>query len=286
MTSLHETKQNAPALSQQIQPSNSALTGKRILVPRPELQSSELSNALRASGAIPFHVPLIAIHQLKQFAELSAAADQLLPNDWIFITSQNAIPAVDRIRSRNPELLQEGAVFIAAVGPASAKNARAAGLQVDFVPSVHNGASLANELGERLRGRRVLLPRSDKALPDLPELIRKYGGEPLEVVAYRTELCDRDDTLAQLTAARADAIALFSPSEMEALAHLLTNSGITSVEKQIPIVAIGEETARSCRAHGVQRPIVAADTTIDAVLHALSECFAAHNEDLPGANKR
>jgi uroporphyrinogen-III synthase len=223
MTSLHETKQNAPVLGQKISPSHSALTGKRILVPRPDFQSSELSNALKAAGAIPIHVPLISIHQLEHFEKLFAAADQLLPNDWIFITSRNAIPAVDRIRSRHPELLQEGAVYIAAVGPASARNARAAGLRVDFVPSVHNGASLANELGERLRGRRVLLPRSDKALPDLPEIIRKYGGEPLEVVTYRTELCERDDTLERLTAARANAITLFSPSEMEALAHILAH---------------------------------------------------------------
>jgi len=188
---------------------------------------------------------------------------------------------------RRRELLEAGGAYMAAVGPGTAEFARMRGLRVDFVPSAHNGVSIANELGERLRGRRVLLPRSDKASPDLPAAVRQHGGEPLEVVAYRTELSENEDMLQRINECAVDAITLFSPTEVQVLQRMSTEEGFAELQRRVPILAIGEVTAAACRKFGIQTPLVAADATVAAVIATLSKHFAAmQNGNSPGADQR
>jgi uroporphyrinogen-III synthase len=252
------------------------LLGKRVMVTRPEGQNKEICAALREAGAEAVVVPLIQIVPLPDFPLFDAALEELAPGDWIFLTSQNAVaPISARVRSRRPGLLEPGGVHVAAVGPSTADKARSVGLRIDFIPSVHTGVAIAEELGARLRGRRVLLPRSDKAGADLPEAIRFLGGEPLEVIAYRTESNEKNDTLQRIAAADVDAVTVFSPTEMHVLKLMATAKGLDELQSRVPIVAIGEVTAQACRNDGVKTPLVAAEATVAAMIEALSKHFAA-----------
>lgn len=257
------------------------------MVTRSLEQSADLCDALRAAGAEPIHIPLIEIVPLLELGPLDEALSKLRPGDWIFLTSQNAVITVRaRILMLRPELLEPNGARIAAVGPATTEKARSVGLRVDFVPRLHSGVGIANELGERLRGRRVLLPRSDKATSDLPKAILALGGEPLKVVAYQTELSEKEDTLQRIAAASVDAITLFSPTEVHALQRTLSAEGIAELQQRLPIVAIGEVTGQACRENGVRAPIIAADTTVAAVIEALRKHFSvAENSNLAGAKK-
>ena len=267
---------------------HSPLAGKRILVTRPEEQAVELCDALRRVGAEPVYVPLIVIVRMPQYSLFQNAVDKLQAGDWIFLTSQNApVPVSLNLWKRRPDLLEPGGLHIAAVGPATAEETRRVKLPVDFVPKVHKGVAIAEELGERLRGCRVLLPRSDKASSDLPEAVRRHGGEPLDVVAYRTELSEKDDVLQRIAGAHADAVTLFSPSELRGLQLMLTDAGLVELGKRVPIVAVGEVTAQECRKNGVRAPIVAADTTVAAVIEALIQYFAMPRQDnFAGADRQ
>jgi uroporphyrinogen III methyltransferase/synthase len=264
------------------------LAGKRILVTRPEERGEELCEALRKAGAVPVHIPFIVIRPIEQFSSFDEAVDQLRPGDWIVVTSPRGVDVVFfRLRMRRRELIEAGGAYMAAVGPGTAEFARMRGLRVDFVPSAHNGVSIANELGERLRGRRVLLPRSDKASSDLPEAVRQHGGEPLDVVAYRTVSTDLDDFWQRIKEAEVDAITLFSPSQAQVLRRMGTLVDLAEWQGRVPILAIGEVTAAACRKFGIQTPLVAADATVAAVIATLSKHFAAmQNGNSPGADQR
>jgi uroporphyrinogen III methyltransferase / synthase len=264
------------------------LAGKRILVTRPEEQGAALCDALRQAGAEPVHVPMIVILPLEQIPLLDEAVDKLQAGDWIFLTSQNAASTVSlRVWARRRDLLEPGGAHIAAVGPATAEKARSVGLRVDFVPAVHNGVAIAEELGVRLRGRRVLLPRSDKASTDLPDAVRRWGGEPLEVIAYLTELSEKAFVLQRIGEAAVDAIAVFSPTEARVLELVATKEGIAELQRRVPILAIGEVTAQACRKYGVLHPLVAADTSTAAVIETLRNYFAAaQNTHVSGEKPR
>ena len=95
--------------------------------------------------------------------------------------------------------------------------AERAGFFVDYQAQTHSGAALANELGEKLRDQTVFLPRSDRANPDLPQLLRNYGAEVTEVIAYRTVTPVNldEEKIAAIVNGEVEAILFFSPTAVE-----------------------------------------------------------------------
>jgi uroporphyrinogen-III synthase len=269
--------------------SPSPLAGKRIVVTRPLAQCIALCDALRAYGAEPLALPLIRIVAVGGFAELDAGLKKLRARDWIILTSQNAVdPVASRLRllrAAEPDTARD--VHIAVVGPATQQAAKEASLGAHYVAQVHDGVSLAHELGERLRGRRVLLPRSDLASTEMPAAIRQYGAEVTEVIAYRTEYVRESEAELQTLIAtrRVDAIVCFSPSAVHSLVNILGTS-VVELHDRIRFVAIGEVTARAFREAGVREPLVAADATTEAAVGVLSDHFARQvQRDFAGAKK-
>ena len=268
----------------------SPLAGKRVVVTRAAEQSTGFCDALRALGADPVVVPLIKIVPIEDFAPLDAALARLSPRDWIILTSQNAVPPLAVCaRKLHKELLgNESSVQIAVVGPATENAARTAGLKVAYVAVTHDGVSLAQELGERLRGRQVLLPRSNLAGTDMPAALHRFGAEVIEVVAYRTEpeRAAQGELQRMLATRCVDAMVCFSPSAVHSLANLLGPAQIGALQEHVVFAAIGEVTAHAFRGAGVRIPLVAADATPEAVVTALSEYFAKQAQrDFAGAKQ-
>ena len=133
-----------------------------------------------------------------------------------------------------------------------------------------------NELGEQLRDRQVLLPRSDIAGSELPDAIAQRGGTALEVIAYRTEH-DRNckkEIAALLDTGKTDAIVCFSPSAVRSLDEIIGSEWFTSIQNHIVFAAVGPITAGAFRQNGVPEPLVAEDTTDVAVVKVLRDFFA------------
>lgn len=256
----------------------SPLAGKRVVITRAAEQSSDLFGSLSSHGAIPVSLPLVSFAPPYDFAPLDAALLQWEHFDWVIFTSANAVKAVvtrsattgrDVYRAAKPPR-------VAAVGPATSVEAKRSGFSVDHVAKTHLGVALAEELGERLRGQRVFLPRSDHANPDLPAALARFGANVTEVVAYLTlRPSETDRAHATRTVQNdADAILFYSPSAVHHLADLLAPAKLPALEAHVALTAIGPVTAAALRELGVQRIIAAADTTIPAVIAALETHFA------------
>lgn len=255
-----------------------ALIGKRIVITRAAGQSEGLSKQLSALGAIAEILPLVAFAEPEDFAPLDAALASAERFDWVIFTSGQAVRTVlARGNSRSVSLGRTGKKpLFAAVGPVSAETARRAGLPVEYVANTHNGVALARELGERLLGKSVLLPRSDRANPDLPAALKKQGAHVTEVVAYRTlQPTDVDkQNLSRIATGDTDAILFFSPSAVHHFTELAGVERLRGLQDRLAITAVGPVTAGALREAGVERMIVAAETTATAVVEALEEYFA------------
>ncbi len=168
--------------------SQNALSGKRIVITRAAVQSEALARELSARGAIPVVLPLVSFADPEDFAPLDAAITEIQRFDWIIFTSAQAVRAVvKRGEELKRSLIQSGSKLrIASVGPVTAEAARQARLRVDYVAETHTGAALAEELGNRLQGAKVFLPRSDRANQGLPPALKRHGARVTEVIAYRT----------------------------------------------------------------------------------------------------
>jgi uroporphyrinogen-III synthase len=253
------------------------LAGKRIVITRTAAQCEALSKELSARGAVPLVFPLISFGEPEDFGPVDAAIGSLAGFDWVIITSAQAVRALSaRSEAIGRALAQEGGrPQVAAVGPASAEAAEVGGFQVAYVAETHNGVSLAEGLGARLRDQQVLLPRSDRANPDLPAALKKHGAKVTEVIAYRTLRAAEVDQRSLQTVAdgETDAILFFSPSAVQHFEELMGKGTLSVLENKMALTAVGPVTASALRKNGARRIFTSADTSSASILEALETYF-------------
>jgi uroporphyrinogen III methyltransferase/synthase len=218
-------------------------------------------------------LPLVSFAPPENYDELDAALARIETFDWILLTSANAVQAVERRGEELGRSLDALAKLppAAAVGPATSGAAEAAGFSVEFVATDHSGAGLARELGAELRGRKVLLPRSDRANEVLPAALRRSGALVTEVVAYRNlppSGTDRSKLHENLNDG-VDGILFYSPSAVQYFLELLGRERLVSVQGRAVMVAIGHATSAALSSAGIQRIARATDTTTKAIIEAL-----------------
>jgi uroporphyrinogen-III synthase len=269
--------------------SANSLKGKRVVVTRAAEQSEHLVQALLEKGAVPVLLPLVAFAPPDDPSLLDEAIRDLPRYDWIFLTSQNALRALqERSHLLKVNLAQTMAsVHVAAVGPATAEAAERAGLRVAHVATKHQSEVLAEELAEDLKGKRVLLPRSDRANPELADKLQRLGAQMTEIVAYRTiRPDDRDQQRVEaIVRDGADAVLFFSPSAVHHLQDLLGNEKFLEFSRRTVFAAIGPVTEDSLRKAKAARVVLAQDTTVAAVLAALTSVFSQPRPGLPAGVK-
>jgi uroporphyrinogen-III synthase len=280
--------------------SPSPLAGKRVIITRAESQSATLGEALRAKGAEIVSFPLIRIDPPDDLAPLDAVLRNLSTFDWLIFTSQNAVAAVtDRLATPTAAVIPSGArnlssmsvippasVHVAAVGKSTAEAAEAAGFVV-----AHTGkgtaAVLVHELADKLRGKRVFLPRSDRAAAALVAQLRDLGANITEVVAYRTVALDSVDKTQRESVSEADAIVFFSPSAVNAFLALAKSGVLSSLRTDAAVGAIGPVTCVALREAGLRCDFLAQEPSVDEIVVALTTHFEkAKVSSVSGANSR
>jgi uroporphyrinogen III methyltransferase / synthase len=245
------------------------LAGRTILVTRPVRDAGELGGELRTRGATVIEAPAIEIVELEDTTELDRAIRQLAAGDfaWISFTSPRAVDAVcERLhRFGLPPRIPSK---IAAVGPATAKELRDVGLEVDLLADPHTTEALANAFpsGEG----RVLLPRADIAPEGLEEQIREKGWAPVRVDAYATRYPDDlpEDARQALDDGRVDAVVFTSSSTVEGFVRLV------GPRMGTPAVCIGPVTADAALRAGFSVKAVADPHTVDGIVTALDNLFS------------
>lgn len=266
------------------------LVGKRIAITRPAAQSDALAQELAGRGAIPVVLPLVSFAEPEDLAPLDDAIAGMGQFDWLVLTSAQAVRALQQraAQLRQPMAHAGGKPGVACVGPVTAEAAKKAGLAVEYVAASHNGVALANELGEKLREAKVLLPRSDRANPDLPAALKRYGAKVTEVIAYRTLRAGEanQEGLKRIADGGADAILFFSPSAVQHFAELFGAEQMGLIQDKLAITAVGPVTAKAMHQAGVQRAVIAEDTTAASVIEALERHFAGETKTAQAGVKR
>ena len=268
----------------------SSLTGKRIVITRAAAQSESLAHELSARGAIPVVLPLVAFGEPEDFAPLDRAIAEIDQCDWMILTSAQTVRALMQraVETQKALVRTNSRLQVACVGPVTAEAARAANLPVKHVATTHNGVALAKELGSRLAGAKVLLPRSDRANPDLPAALKRLGAVITEVVAYRTlrPTESNNDSLNRVARGQADAVLFFSPSAVHNFAELFGGEKFSALQDKLAVTAVGPVTAKALHEAGIERLLVAADTTTASVVETLEKYFVSTLNAAPAGVKR
>jgi len=290
-------------------PDRRPLLGLRILNTRPASEGTGLTGRLAELGAEVIALPATRIGPPADEGPLDDALHRLAAGsvaapayDWIAFTSANAVAAFfERLlslptqvtASQTPASQASSAprydvrclagVRLAAIGPATARALAGYGLVPDLVPDQGTGKHLAAAMPD-VAGKRVLLPRSDQALPDLPAGLAARGAQVTEVVAYSVTAAYQpaayqpaaDPEPLALEAVRAGAIdvAIFcSPSALRALATMLGGEPLDRALGGAAIACIGPTTAAAAQEMGLCTPIVPGpgEYTTEGLVAALVE---------------
>jgi uroporphyrinogen III methyltransferase/synthase len=266
-----------------------SLEGKRIIVTRAAEQSESLLQSLRENNAVPVLLPMVSFSLPDDTGPLDDAIQNLGEFDWMFLTSQNALRALENRCGYLHVILREimADVQIAAVGPATSEAALSRGLQVAYVAKKHQGTALAEELSAVVGGKKILLPRSDRANPDLVQALERLGAVVTDLVAYKTVRPTEAENANYISEIErgANAILFFSPSAVHNLQDMLGAARFVVLSRTMAYSAIGPVTERALRETGVSRIVAAADTNVAAVLQALDDHFSTTPVELPAGAK-
>jgi len=251
------------------------LAGKRVLVTRALHQAGKLSDGLRALGAEPVEVPLLEIRPPDSYAALDAALLNFGQYDWLILTSANTVRAlVERALALGIALAPPASLKVAAVGEATADEARKAGFGVTFVPVTSVSESLVEGLVGGAVGQRILLARAEVARDVVPEALREAGAQVDVVDAYRNAMPEGAPERLQLALANGiDAATFTSSSSVTHLAEAAREAGVAWPFVGVPAASIGPITSGTLRELGWEPAVEANSSDIPGLISAVIQLF-------------
>ncbi len=238
---------------------SSRLAGSVVLTREPP-ENDALARELAARGAEVLEVPCIRTLPLDDPSPLADAIRALGPDGGLVVTSPRGAEAV--VAAVRPEEIR---AHVSAIGTATALPLLRAGV-VAHVADALSGNALARQLP--LPRGKILLARSDRALPDLPERLRARGATVEEVVAYRTVPGPRGEIERARSLLRTGAIVVIAFASSSAVDAFLTASPADEL-RRAGLVAIGPTTARRIRERVAVEPHVAARPDLASLLAAI-----------------
>ncbi|GGH12322.1 uroporphyrinogen-III synthase [Silvibacterium dinghuense] len=256
---------------------NLPLMGRRVLVTRAAHQASRLSARLAELGAEVIEIPSIALDPPESFASLDSAVHHLSQYSLLILTSANAVaPLLARMQFAQLSVDVLALLRVAAVGSATAKALREAGVRVDVVPDAYVAESLLTALGREMAGQHVLLVRAAVARDVIPEGLRALGANVTVAEAYRTVVPE-----ASIEKVRAlftekeripDAATFTSSSAVTNFHNLLERAGLAR-PAGLQAVSIGPVTSATLRTAAWEPAAEADPHDLDGLIEAVTRLF-------------
>ena len=253
------------------------LFGKRVLVTRTRRQASALVQRLQAAGAEPLEMPAIEIEPLRS-PEIDAAVDRLRTGDydWAVFTSANGVRLFfDRLLELGGDARAFAGTALAVIGAETARALRAYGLEADLMPEAFVAESLLDAFNvHELEAKSILLARAREARAVLPRGLAARGAAVDDVPLYETRTPLADEAVLERLQAREIDVATFTASStVSGCLELLAGRG--ELLDGVFIACIGPITAQTARDAGLQVELVSETHTIDGLVEALADHFAA-----------
>lgn len=225
------------------------LLNRRILVTRGASQAPKLSDGLRELGAVPIEVPVLEIVPPESYEPLDAAVRDLGQYDWLIVTSSNTVRVLaERAAAVGVSFAKFAPQQVGAVGAATEKAARDAGLTVAFTPKEYVAESLSDELKDKIAGKRVLLARAAIARDVIPDALRAAGATVDVVDAYRNVVpAAAPQQLRHAFARGLDAVTFTSSSSVTHFAEAAQGCGLPFPFPYISAISIGPITSQTLR---------------------------------------
>lgn len=245
-------------------------------VTRPHDPEDRLRRLLEERGARPLVHPTTALDPPRDPGPLRYAAGRIASYDWIVVTSRNAVePLRQALEAAGTARSMQGRVC--AVGPGTARALEEAGLRADAVAARHVAEGVVELLRGRVRGLRVLYPRSEGARDVIPRGLEAAGARVDVVDAYRTVPDPRgaEALAAGVDRGEVDVITFAAGSAARSFAQAWRASGVgpkgpaRAWPAGVGVVAIGPVTAAALEEEGLPVHATGEPHTLEGLVDAV-----------------
>lgn len=252
------------------------LAGRRILVTRPGKGAARMGETLEGLGARAVIAPTIRICGPEDWAPLDAAIREIQAYDWVIFTSANSPKYLaKRLKSLGvgPEALPAKTPLLA-IGPATAaameRHLRRAPSKVAKKYEAEGVVALLE--GEKMAGRRVLLPRAQEGRDAIPRALLEMGALVDDAPAYRTTPVGREalrDAFGEIEARKIDMLTFASPSALNAFVRAAGEERARKWMRRARVASIGPATTAAARKWDVAPDVEAVESTISGMTCAI-----------------
>lgn len=249
------------------------LADRTILITRPAGQGAELASLIAAQGGSSIHMPLIRIAPPDSWQPLDdalAAADTF---DWIVLASIHGVRAFcDRLRRAGRDARQLGTARLAAIGPATAREAAVHGLHCDLVADDSRSEGIVAAVGDTVRRGRFLLVRANRGRDLMRRELEALGHHVTEVAGYSSRAADDADPalLAALDDSGVDWITITSSFIAESAMRILGDR-----MRSWKVASLSPVTTATLEAAGVRPTVEARQASSAALVDAMAAWEAA-----------
>jgi len=253
------------------------LFGKRVLVTRPRKQAGSLREALAERGAQPVELPTLEIHDPESWEPLDDAIRRLKQFDFLLVTSVNGVRKfLARLREAGRDVRELMGIEIGAIGPATAGEFAANGIQVDFVPREYRAEGLLEALeGRELKGKAFLIPRARVARDLVPRILTERGARVEVIEAYYAAPPDyKPEELEALLTPPPDALTFTSSSTALNFKQLPLREETRAKLAKATVASIGPVTSATLRELGMKVDVEARESTTLGLVQALEDYFS------------
>ncbi len=245
------------------------LFGKKVLITRVEKDNAFLKQSLEELGAFVIEQPTIQFVDPDDRGPLDTALKNLKTYDTVIFTSANAVRRfIDRLWMLGKDIRDIGGTAVFAIGPKTARAIEELRIRVDEIPEEFKAEGLVAMLGNRVKGRKILIPRAQEARTVLVDELKKMGAEVDVVPVYKTVNAGvRDDVLPYLK--EGVDLAIFTSSSTVKNFFDMFGENALNMLKDADIACIGPITAKTVNEMGLEVTIQPSSYTIEALLKAV-----------------
>ena len=252
------------------------LFGKNIVVTRDTRGNADFAAKIIRQGGNPIEFTTIRFKPLTNKNVFLKTLSKLKQYDWIIFTSSNGVEIFfDCMRGLEKDARVLGSAKIAAIGSETAATLGKFGIKADFVPTVFTSRELGKQLAEftNLKGKKVLLLRSQLASDELVEWLERAGAKIESVPVYRIVTAKNKCNwlIEKIAEGTIDWLTFASPSSVRAFFEQIPADKVNSSSAKV--ASIGPVTSEQLRNLGVKLDVEAAEHTIEGLLTAIENTY-------------
>lgn len=247
------------------------LSGRKVILTRPESIISKMAEKLRQKGAEVVELPTISTRPLKDDSRLLQALSHMADFSWLLFTSPTGIDIFfEKLKENEIDIRKLSSVKIAVIGKGSQKRLQERGLYADFVPSVYDGAHMGKELAKLLNEKdRILIARAKEGNEELVHEICKSKAMVLDIATYERiyEKVGLGCRIEDFREGKVHCIAFTSASTVEGFARAMPTDFDFSL---VRAACIGEQTAKCAQKYGMKIQ-AAKEASIDSLITLIED---------------